>query len=388
MATNTSSRYATGAALIAATLGLSAACSTPRPLPASGEATVQIQTIRGNTFVSVRVNDSSLGTLFLVDTGATYTVLSPRFAQRLGLDIPDDAPRRDLTVFGGRKVSVPFVRVRRVAVDAASVPDLLVGVYDVVPSSGVIDGVLGNDFLHRFRVTLDTERKLMHLTPVVAAAPPSSSGSAPRVEQSRPRGAPLRGAQTVDGRKPDAAFSTALATPPLWKPGYEWSYRWHSPQGSGTFVWSVDREDVVDGIPVYVIKAGQRETFYRRSDLALYMERSQGVTETRWVPPVIRYSWPFTPGKTWEQTYTRERPLDRQTEVRTLECRSADREEQLTVPAGTFTSLRVTCRLMPAGSLSHEFWHSPEVRHWVRERTHFSYGVRERELTSYKVEGR
>jgi hypothetical protein len=375
MATSTSSGYAAGVALIVTTLGLSTACATPRPLPASGEATVQIQTIRGNTFVSVRVNDSPLGTLFVLDTGASYTVLSPRFAQRLGLDVPDDAPRQDLTVFGGRKVSVPFVRVRRVAVDTASVPDLLVGVYDVVPSAGAIDGVLGNDFLHRFRVTLDTERKLMHLTPVVTAAAPSSQGQPPRAEPSRSLAA-------------DVAFTTALATPPLWKPGYEWSYRWHSPQGSGTFVWSVDREEVLDGTPVYVVKSGSREALYRRSDLALYMERNQGVTETRWVPPLIRYSWPLAFGKTWEQTYTRERPVDRQTEVRTLECRASDREEHLTVPAGTFATVKATCRFMPAGTPSHELWYSPDVRNWVRENTHFSYGVRERELTSYKVEAR
>src|SRR5713226_5492464 len=100
MVTNTGSRYAAGVALIVATLGLSTACATPGPLPASGEATVQVQTIGGNTFVSVRVDDSPLGTLFLVDTGATYTVLSPRFAQRLGLDVPNDAPKRDLTIFG------------------------------------------------------------------------------------------------------------------------------------------------------------------------------------------------------------------------------------------------------------------------------------------------
>jgi hypothetical protein len=389
MATNFNSRYVAGLALIVATLGLSTACATPAPLPASGEATVQIHTTRGSTFVSVSVNDSPLGTLFLVDTGAAHTVLSPTLARRLGLDVPDDAPRRALTIFGGQKLSVPFVRVRRIAVGQASVPDLLVGVHDVLPTARVVDGVLGNDFLQRFRVTLDTTRKLMHLTPVIAAAAPSSPAP-PRTEQSRPQPVPLRDAQTVDGRKAgsEMAFSTALATPPLWKPGYEWSYRWRSPEGSGTFVWSVHREDVVDGIAVYVITSGQRETLYRRSDLALYMERTQGVTQTRYGPPVASYSWPLTLGMTWEQTYTRERPLDRQTETRTIACRSADHEEQVTVPAGTFATVRVTCRFMPSGTLSHEVWYSPEVRHAVRDRTQLSYGVRERELTSYKVEGR
>ena len=102
---------------------------------------------------------------------------------------------------------------------------------------------------------------------------------------------------------------------------------------------------------------------------------------------MLKYSWPFAFGKTWEQTYTRERPLERQTEVRTLECRAADREEHVTVPAGTFTTVRATCRFMPSGNPSHELWYSPDVRNLVREDTHFSYGVRQRELTAYKVGG-
>src|SRR5262249_45763078 len=53
---------------------------------------------------------------------------------------------------------------------------------------------------------------------------------------------------------------------PTWKPGYEWAYRYESPSGSGTYVWSVDREEVIDGVSLYVVKSGTRELFYRKSD--------------------------------------------------------------------------------------------------------------------------
>src|SRR5438552_5184446 len=174
MATSTSKRYATALLVTVAAFELSTACATPQPLPAGGEVKVQVQTSSGKTVVSVSVNSSTLATLFLVDTGATRTVVSPTYARRLGLNVPDDAPRRDVTVAGGSKLSVPFVRVHSVAVDTARVPDLLIGVYDIFPSAPVIDGVLGTDFLGRYRVTFDPTRRTMHLAP--ASIPAVGSG--------------------------------------------------------------------------------------------------------------------------------------------------------------------------------------------------------------------
>src|SRR5262249_10595860 len=161
-----------------------------------------------------------------------------------------------------------------VAVGAARIPDLLVGVYDIFPRSPVIDGVLGTDFLGRYRITFDPAQRIMHLAPGPISA-------------ATPTGRPPQQADTagVDAER-SAAFIVALAAPPVWKPGDEWAYSWRSTQGSGTFVWSVLREEVVDGIPLYVVKSGQRELLYRRSDLALYLERSGGTTQTRFVPPL------------------------------------------------------------------------------------------------------
>ena len=368
------SRHPAALALIVA---MSAACATPHPVPAGGEVTVPVQRFGGKTFVAVSVNDSPVATLFLVDTGATRTVLTPAYARRLGLTIPANTPKREVTIAGGSKLSVPFVRVRSVAVGAARVPDLIVGVFDVFPASPVIDGLLGTDFLGRYRVTFDPTRLTMHLAP----ASPSASSSSQE---------PPRRQEQADGVEPAVAesFVRALATPPVWKSGYEWAYRWRSTRGSGTFVWSVAGEDVIDGIPLYVLKSGRRELFYRRSDLALYMDRANGVTQARWSPPMLNYAWPLTLGGAWEQTFTRERPQDRETETRTLRCQVANRAERVTVPAGVFTAARIACRYLPAGTLGHEVWYSPEVGHIVRDRTYLSDNVGERELTSYKGEAK
>jgi hypothetical protein len=77
--------------------------------------------------------------------------------------------------------------------------------------------------------------------------------------------------------------------------------------------------------------------------------------------------------------YTEERPIDRRTIEMALTCETA--QEPVTVPAGTFAdAMKVTCRNSRTNLINFEQWLSPEVRHVVKDRTHFSYGVREREL--------
>ncbi len=155
-------------ALPAPILGLAAlavaSCATVAPeRPATGEATVPIQMLGGGTYLSVRVNDRPFDALFLLDTGASKTILTPLFARRIELVVPDDAPRRELTVFGGQKVRVPFVKISRVAVGEAHVENLEIGVYEGFPNARVIDGVLGLDFLRRFRMTVDTVNGVLRL---------------------------------------------------------------------------------------------------------------------------------------------------------------------------------------------------------------------------------
>ena len=168
---------------------------------------------------------------------------------------------------------------------------------------------------------------------------------------------------------------------PVWNPGDEWRYRWESPQGKGTFVWAVDREELVDGTPFYVVKSGTtREAYYRKSDLALHVDKVNGQVVTRNTPPTVFLHWPYAAGARVDVTYTRERPVERQTEEMSLTCESSPLES-VTVSAGTFEAVKVACRNGRTNAMSFEIWLSPAVKHMLRERTYFSYGVRERELT-------
>lgn len=179
--------------------------------------------------------------------------------------------------------------------------------------------------------------------------------------------------------------SAVSVGPPLWKRGYEWTFRWESPRGNGTFAWVVDREETVAGVEYYVVKSGtRREIYWRKTDLAYYMDKVGGVIETRHLPAESRYAWPMTPGKAWETRYTQENPRERRTTEAAKACRVAG-EEDITVPAGTFRTLKVVCRSQRTGGITDEVWYSPQVMNWVRERSHFSYGIRERQLTAYKL---
>lgn len=174
---------------------------------------------------------------------------------------------------------------------------------------------------------------------------------------------------------------------PTWKPGDEWTFWWESPRGSGTFVWSVDREQIIDGTVYYVVRSGTtRESFYQKDDLAWWMDMVSGAVEVRASPAQRRYVWPLTLGGTWEQTVTIERrEKDSQsTETRSRACHTGG-EETVTVAGGTYRTIKTVCRDRATGDVIHEMWYAPEVKHWVKEWSRFSWGVQERELMAVKV---
>src|SRR5262245_41153836 len=136
----------------------------------------------------------------------------------------------------------------------------------------------------------------------------------------------VRPGQQATGQAPEGVSMSGVSPPapaaplpatvsaPVWKRAYEWSYRYESPTDKGTYVWSVDREEVSDGVECYVIKTGTREIFYRKSDFAHVRETVDGALVIRDVPPSVNYTWPLVVGKTWEQSCQEERPQARQTE--------------------------------------------------------------------------
>jgi predicted aspartyl protease len=103
----------------------------------------------------------------LLDTGATITIIRPALAQRAGIQVPARAPRMNVQVAGGERFSVPFVKVQALAIGDAVVEGIDIGVGDALvrgfPAS--VDGILGNNYLSHFRMTIDRQARQVILEP-------------------------------------------------------------------------------------------------------------------------------------------------------------------------------------------------------------------------------
>ncbi len=172
---------------------------------------------------------------------------------------------------------------------------------------------------------------------------------------------------------------------PTWQIGDEWAYRYEQPSGSGTYVWSVDRIEPLGSERHYVIKTGTREIFYRVSDLAFTEEHLNGRIVRQITPSDWRsVAFPLFVGKSWDMKYHETRPLEHQTEDIERTCK-AEAEESVSVPAGTFQTIRTVCTNKRNNAWVATVWYSPEVRQAVRLEFAVTGGRQTRELLAYRV---
>jgi len=181
-----------------------------------------------------------------------------------------------------------------------------------------------------------------------------------------------------------AVSSTREAHVPVWTVGDEWGYRYEGTAGSGTYFWSVARTEAVDGHECYVIKAGDREIFYRTSDLAFVQETVESVVVRRDRPPRPAYRWPLAVGTKWDHTFTRENLRDRQTTDYVFSWEVAG-TEQVTVPAGTFDTFKVISRNVKTGRSLYEMWYAPSAKQYVKIHEWTESGERTREMVAYQL---
>jgi predicted aspartyl protease len=124
-----------------------------------GTIFVPVLTAGRSAIVTVTLNQTVTGNLML-DTGATHTVISQRLAAILSLR---PAGKSAVQTVGG-VIAVTISRLRSLKVGEAEVNDLAIIVHDF--SRDVrIDGLLGMDFLGRYRFGLDAQRQVLVLSP-------------------------------------------------------------------------------------------------------------------------------------------------------------------------------------------------------------------------------
>jgi hypothetical protein len=124
-----------------------------------GAVIVPVQFAGRSVIVSALLNRSVTGSLIL-DTGATSTVISRRLANLLSI-------RPTTTMVGqtvGGLITAPIARLSSLKIVTAEVIDLSVIIHDFSRDPR-IEGLLGMDFLGQFRVSLDSQKQLLVLSP-------------------------------------------------------------------------------------------------------------------------------------------------------------------------------------------------------------------------------
>jgi hypothetical protein len=227
----------------------------------------------------------------------------------------------------------------------------------------------------RFSACYTTKLRERIATPAVVVAAPSAPSE------------PLRKEAVIEplaAAPPSPQPVLAAVGVPTWRIGDEWSYQSKSERENSSFVWIVDRMDTWEGVPVFVIKGGRREIYYRQSDLAFVVQKLNGAIEAKTTPPIPYVAWPLSAGKAWEGIYVHDRPLERQSYSQLSRSRVIG-EETVRVPAGVFRAFKIERRSVWNDSILDVRWYSPDIKNYVRMEDPITGGTRIRELTSYKL---
>jgi len=104
---------------------------------------------------------------FIVDSGATATVVFRKLAKRRAMERTNKPPRRILGLVGSERL--PVYRIGDISVGGAKLPSLMSVVIEDWPDDKPNpDGVLGLDFLARYTVLFDARRRVIEFFPPAA----------------------------------------------------------------------------------------------------------------------------------------------------------------------------------------------------------------------------
>ena len=118
-------------------------------------ATIRVDRSRGGWIADVVLNDARRAR-FLVETGASVTVLSPELADALGIAASPRARIMRFQTLAG-VTEAPVVTIPSLRLGELEAQDVIAVIHETVG----LDGILGNTFLARYTVTLDARQGLL-----------------------------------------------------------------------------------------------------------------------------------------------------------------------------------------------------------------------------------
>lgn len=129
---------------------------------AQQEQRVELKDESGHIFVDAVLNGKVKAHL-LMDTGATFMVLSKPVGKKLGISADKIKDSVELELGDGRKIKADFVMLESVSVQGAQAKDVEAAVLLDDDRSSFAEGVLGMSFLNRFNFKVDQSRKQLIL---------------------------------------------------------------------------------------------------------------------------------------------------------------------------------------------------------------------------------
>jgi len=98
---------------------------------------------------------------FVVDTGASYTLISNALARDLAIDVGSNPKTLSFQTANG-VIQAPVTNLDSITVGGMEIRNLPTAVHDAVPDPEVA-GLLGLNFLSNFRMDIDTQKGVLHL---------------------------------------------------------------------------------------------------------------------------------------------------------------------------------------------------------------------------------
>ena len=114
----------------------------------------------GKTWTVRATLNGSVQGQFLLDTGATYCVISQGIARRLGLRTSGE---HVTVVTANGQMSVPLVTIRYFDLGGNRARDVKAVIHDSVAPP--LDGLLGLSFLNNFAYVIDAKQRVVRLRP-------------------------------------------------------------------------------------------------------------------------------------------------------------------------------------------------------------------------------
>jgi clan AA aspartic protease (TIGR02281 family) len=146
--------------------------SPSAPKTSRAEA-VEVNLLRRHELLLVEVLlNNKVTRNFIVDSGASFTLISRQTANELGLIIDDNTPIIPVSTVND-VILTPLVTLRSLRVGNAEVENVEALVY-TMPSDK--QGLLGNSFLNKFKVVLDSINGKMTLYPLQGEPSPDRPG--------------------------------------------------------------------------------------------------------------------------------------------------------------------------------------------------------------------